>query len=336
MKQHQIRRPAFHLAAAVAALFYAWFISQTAYVTTGLQFVAPLLIVLSVHAGLIILSSGFRLGLAQLALNRSLGTALALVLMFLAGSLLAPEPAMANNGAVETFLVVLFCVAILLCIVAAVAAVIYAAFLVLRAIWHAFRGDKGEDTERPLYDFGSLGFIALILIGASLEGVPGAYSFENQSQATATRLVNAHEDQVWAAMARATSPSFPVPTILHVFPQPVAVVVDEGVGQDAYRKVQFSGREGEGFLTLQVTERNEHQAVFTVREDTTPFANWVGFESITYGARPQDGQTRIDVTLEFRRKLAPSWFFTPLMRGAAWLAADVLARDVQARSMLSS
>jgi hypothetical protein len=40
------------------------------------------------------------------------------------------------------------------------------------------------------------------------------------------------------------------------------------------------------------------------------------------------------VQLNFERKLAPKWFFGPMMRGAAYLAADVLVRDVAARAEL--
>src|ERR1700722_12054384 len=43
------RRPIPHVAAALLALYYAWLVSNTRFVTTGLEFVAPLAIVLATH-----------------------------------------------------------------------------------------------------------------------------------------------------------------------------------------------------------------------------------------------------------------------------------------------
>lgn len=133
-------------------------------------------------------------------------------------------------------------------------------------------------------------------------------------------------------MEQATSPSFPLPAILSSFPQPVDVVIDEGTALGATRKVAFQGREGAGFLTLIVTERSDTQAVFRVISDTTPYANWIAYKSLTYTVQPENSGTRLSVSLDFDRLLAPSWFFTPMTKGASRLAMDVLARDVKSRS----
>jgi len=117
-----------------------------------------------------------------------------------------------------------------------------------------------------------------------------------------------------------------------VFPRPVAVLVDEGVSLGANRVVRIEGREGAGDLRLRVIERTENTVEFEVLSDTSPIAGWVGFQTLTYSVVPDGEGAMLSVRLNFDRKLAPKWFFGPMMRGAAYLAADVLVRDVVARA----
>ena len=66
--------------------------------------------------------------------------------------------------------------------------------------------------------------------------------------------------------------------------------------------------------------------------DTTPYAGCIAYQRLTYEIVPQGTGSRLPVTLDFERKLAPAWFFAPVMRGAAYLAVDVFVRDVAART----
>jgi hypothetical protein len=170
------------------------------------------------------------------------------------------------------------------------------------------------------------------LIIASFEGLPNYYTFDDKSRVVATGLIDADPDRVWRAMQQATSPDFPLPNILAVFPQPVSVIVDEGISVGANRQVQFQGREGAGFLSLRVVSRTDNEVVFAVIRDTSPYANWIEFQTLSYRVTPQGEQSRLEVSLGFKRELSPAWFFTPMMNGAARLAMDVLARDVKTRA----
>ena len=109
-------------------------------------------------------------------------------------------------------------------------------------------------------------------------------------------------------------------------------MIDQGVGLGAIRKVKFQGRGGAGYLTLRVVERADTMARFEVVSDTSPFTDWVPYRTLTYRVIPYGANTRLEVTLEFDRLLAPAWFFTPAIKGAAYLAMDVLARDVKLRA----
>ena len=83
-----------------------------------------------------------------------------------------------------------------------------------------------------------------------------------------------------------------------------------------------------------MVERTETKAVFDVISDTSPFANWVAHRRLIYQVREENDGSRLDITLEYDRQLAPAWFFSPMIKGAAYLAMDVLARDVKERAEL--
>ena len=61
------------------ALSYAWLVSGTRYVTTGLQFVAPLAIILIVHLAWLAAVWGLARGFSVTVLARTLATAIGIV-----------------------------------------------------------------------------------------------------------------------------------------------------------------------------------------------------------------------------------------------------------------
>jgi|GEM_PF-1694202 len=317
-----------HLLAASIALTYAWFISQTAYVQTGLQFIAPLLIILSIHTVYMAVGRNLSSGFSLRAITRSIQTTTLLAFALLAGSLFAPLPAQANAGeVVQGILIVLFCLFILAVILAILAFIVW--MIVKFCRWAFGKNDNENDT---LNDFGTLIFVAVFLGVASLEGLPRFYSFEKSANATASQVIDADVARVWHTMETATSPAIQLPNILSTFPRPTAVIVDQGTRLGANRQIKFEGREGEGYLRLQVIERTPTKAVFEVLSDTTPFAGWISYKHLTYFVTPKGDQTQLNVTLDFDRDLSPAWFFKPMMRGASYFAMSVLATDIKNRA----
>jgi hypothetical protein len=139
-------------------------------------------------------------------------------------------------------------------------------------------------------------------------------------------VVAASPARVWQEVGRATSASFPLPTMLRTIPQPVAVPVGEGASLGARRIVRFKGREGEGDLVLRVVRRTERDAVFEAVSDTSPIAMCVRHRSLTFRVEPAGAESRLTVASDYDRLLSPVWFFRPYIRVAAYLAVDVLAR----------
>lgn len=321
-----------HLLAAVGSLFYAWSISQTAYQKTGLQFVAPLVVVVAVHlVWNAIASRGWQPGFSILVYRRSFHTVFAMAGALFFTAVVAPIPAEASvQGALGGIMVFVFCAGGIVAVAVVLALIFRASSWVGTAVLNLFRKDDGP--QNRLFDFGSIALVGGLLAFGSMEGLPNSYSFAPNDQSSTSRLIKASPTHVWRVMETATSPSFPLPAALSLFPQPVAVVIDEGTALGAKRKVKIQGREGVGYLTLKVVERSDSRAVFKVLSDSSPHTNWVKFDKLIYQVRQENDFSRLTVTLEYERLLAPTLVFKPVVKSAAYLAMDVLARDVQSRS----
>ncbi|MDG1408979.1 MAG: hypothetical protein P8Q50_14525 [Octadecabacter sp.] len=224
---------------------------------------------------------------------RSAQSAVGLAIVILLASIFAPQPAEAASAGdfVGGVLTMVFCVAIIAVIAGLIGLVIYIFAKAVSGVNNAIGGDDNNDPDSRLFDIGSLAVAGTFLCLASFEGVTSAMSFDPSNRSEATYLIEQTPDEVWTTLETATSPDFPLPNILELFPQPVGVVTDEGTSLGAMRRVQFEGREGAG-----------------------------------------NDATRLTVSLDYDRMLAPSLFFTPATKGAAHLAMDVLARDVKSRA----
>lgn len=330
-----------HLVAAGLALSWALLVSVTSYLTTGAQFVTPLAIIVLVHVGWMWAHHETEPGYATVALGRALATAVAIVAgaAILAGW--APTPAVAAGAniflTVAAFLAAgLYCLVILAVVVGLPALVI---FLLVRGIRAVARelSDRSEPPRGPgqsrLHDGSIIAVTLLALAGGSLEGMAPWLTVPPGDRAAAVVLVAASPERIWKEVGRATSPRFPLPMLLQGMPRPVAVLVDEGAGLGARRVVRFVGREGTGDLVLHVTRRTGDEVVFEVQSDTTPIAAWVRHRALIFRVEPAAVGSRLTVSLDYDRRLAPAWFFGPFTRLAADLAVDVLARDTAERSL---
>lgn len=327
-----------HVAAGGLALLYAYAISGTGYVTTGLQFVSPLAVVLFVHLIWTGVTRGFVPGFAVHLFGRALVTSLGIAGCTAGAAVFAPAPVAAESSAgqiIGVIVSVIACLAVLAAVVAAMAAIVYAAGLVLWYIFVALRNWFGRPPGRGdsrLFDMGALAIAALSIGACSLDGIVPLLSFAPQGSISSTVTIAVPPDRVWQTMGTATSPDFPLPVMLKSIPQPVAVLVDEGVSLGARRVVHFRGREGAGDLSLQVSRRTEQEAVFTAVSDTSPIAMWVKQTSLIFKVEPTGKGSRLTVTSRYERLLSPAWFFKPYIGFATYLAVNVLARDTKIRA----
>ena len=322
-----------HLFAGGLALQYAWLVSGTRFVTTGVQFVSPLVIVLLVHLAWLVVRREFATGYAVVAFERTLTTSVGMLACTVISAVYAPVPAVAEpGGGVSTVLFMLACLAVLALVVAVPALILYGIVRLAKYIAGRSKGQSKGPNDSRLLD-GSLVVCGLLAISmASLEGITPALTFNSLDRASTSLDVAASPERVWQAVGTATSPSFALPTMLQSIPQPVAVIVDEGADLGARRIVRFKGREGQGDLVLQVVRRSDREAVFEAVSDGSPIAKWVRHRSLTFQVEANGKGSRLTVALEYERLLSPAWFFRPYVHAAAYLAADVLGRDTRQRA----
>ena len=173
-----------HLIAGALALLYAWNLSGTRFVTTGLQFVAPVAVILLAHLAWFAAKHQLAPGFAHTAFARTAITAIGISAFSFLLDIIAPMPAGAANG-IETIAMAVACFLVLALVVGVIALVIYAISKGIRAAYRAIRGPKDPGGGK-LYDFGAMA-LALGVIGtASLEGVIPALTLSAKGRATST------------------------------------------------------------------------------------------------------------------------------------------------------
>jgi len=327
-----------HGTAALLALIYVWCISRTDLRQTGLQFVGPLLIIFFVQTATCLSAFGLSRNVYSAISRRTLTTSV--ILLFGVFLLTAVTPDTAHSvsegsfgDTVSDITALLVCLLVIAISCAIVGFVLYSVFKGLKRVYRLYVPKTNEsDKHNKTRELASILLTVVFLSGISLEGVKGAYSFDSAANSSASQLIRSSKENVWLSLETATQPEFSIPSILTIFPRPVEVIVDEGTALNANRIVKFEGREGIGQLHLRVTERTDDHVKFQVISDTSPIANWVKHETLTYRVESTDLGTLLSVELGYNRLLSPAWFFNSFIGGATHLAMDVLARDVKTRT----
>ena len=74
---------------------------------------------------------------------------------------------------------------------------------------------------------------------------------------------------------------------------------------------------------------NPASVAFTLASDSSYITHWLSWEDATVRWVPVDaGRTRVTWTLRYRRRLDPAWYFVPLERYGARLAAAYLVETL--------
>jgi hypothetical protein len=162
-----------HLIAGGLALAYAWLVSATHYVTSGVQFVSGLAVVLLVHLLWLAIRRELGTGFAIIAFGRMLTTAICIVVFTVVCAMYAPIPAEAVNsddvnrglGSIGLFV---GCLAVLALVVSAAAlaiyGVVYGIVWGLKSIYGRMKRPPTGPSESRLFD-ASVVSIALVAIG---------------------------------------------------------------------------------------------------------------------------------------------------------------------------
>jgi hypothetical protein len=170
------------------------------------------------------------------------------------------------------------------------------------------------------------GGVSLVVVPLSLEGIVPSLAFDREERVTVSRNVDATPDQVRFALA--VTPRFDreLPRFFRLgFPTPMHTS-GQGLGIGDDRRVTFAhGRHHTGALVMRVTRADSESVAFTMASDSSYITHWLSWEEADVRWAPIGaGRTRVTWTLRYRRRLDPAWYFVPLERYGAGLAAEYL------------
>ena len=170
------------------------------------------------------------------------------------------------------------------------------------------------------------GMVSLVVVPLSLEGVVPSLAFDREERVTVSRIVDATPDQVRLALASTPRFDRELPRFFRLgFPTPMHVT-GEGLRVGDDRRVWFApGQHHTGALVMRVTRTDSASALFTMASDSSYITHWLSWEEADVRWTPVGaGHTRVTWTLRYRRRLDPAWYFAPLERYGAGLAAGYL------------
>lgn len=190
----------------------------------------------------------------------------------------------------------------------------------------AWANQHRRDNGGPLNRMFALVVVPVLLLGT--EGTFHATTLPVTNRVAATAVVHAGPAEVEAALAATPVFDAPLPGMLRwaQFPRPVLA---EGAGLEVghTRYVLLSAPKGSTPLYLRVAEHSPGRVAFDIDATATAVAGWMTLRRavVTWSAATAS-TTTVRWELEFDRGLSPAFYFGPLERYAARLAAGYLIR----------
>lgn len=167
----------------------------------------------------------------------------------------------------------------------------------------------------------SIGLVPLVFLAApGLDGSP-------HERVAVTRIVAARPAAVAAALAGPPRFDRRRPLLLH---RVGYTATGSGLALGDVRRIRISvPGEGTGMLVLVVARRAPGLVVFAARADSSPVAEWLALRWTTVRWRSVSrGRTSVRWELSFERRVSPGWYFGPLLRYQARLAAGFLVDTI--------
>lgn len=198
--------------------------------------------------------------------------------------------------------------------------------------------DSARKRDQPMR-----ALVLLPLAILSTEGVTPATTVGQLDSATSSIVVPATAEEVERALAQPLLfDQSELPMYLSMgFPTPVEA---QGTGLELgdQRVVKFDGAAERpravpdhhwttngSTLTMTVAASSPGHITFVATEDTTPIASWLQWKTADVRWTAQsNGTTEVEWTVNYERRLSPSWYFSPWQQYAAGLSADYLLKSL--------
>ena len=172
--------------------------------------------------------------------------------------------------------------------------------------------------------------VAVVMILFSLEGTHEVLTFNRDYTVRAEKIIAATPQAIKAQLALPMQFTGDTPWFLRVFPLPVWNT-NEGTEPGDRRQMHFvyykhfitSAKVGD--LVFEVTEHSDNHITSNAIHDDSYLNTYLQWQSSTVQWKAIDNKhTKVVWEIRFQRKLDPAWYFAPLERYAATLAASTL------------
>jgi hypothetical protein len=168
--------------------------------------------------------------------------------------------------------------------------------------------------------------VGLVLIPLGAEGVAPGFEFNREERITVTQVVSASPAEVRGALAAAPRFDRRLPPFFRLgFPVP-SHAMGAGLEVGDERSIMFEhGAHHSGVLGIRVSAVDTASVTFSVVSDSSYITHWLTWRDSNVEWKPvAAGQTAVTWTVRYRRRLDPAWYFVPLERYGARLAAQYL------------
>ncbi len=159
---------------------------------------------------------------------------------------------------------------------------------------------------------------SLIILALSLEGTHENLSFDRNHNVSVTYISNQSVDEIKNNLIQPIHFDSKRPWFLKLFPQPYDVAagsLEEGdIHEIKYRYHRwFFTNTHEGKILLEIDQVKKNKIETLILEDTSYMSNYINFKGTEIQFKQlEENKTEITLTINFERKLDPSWYFKPL------------------------
>ncbi|MFZ4761523.1 MAG: hypothetical protein ACOYK8_01740 [Alphaproteobacteria bacterium] len=192
------------------------------------------------------------------------------------------------------------------------------------------RACKREDKNSTL----QTACIATVFGLLSLEGTTEMTTVPRHNEIIVSKIVAADITDIRSQLSKTPEFTQDKPVFLKIFPYPAQItgqglnIGDERVAKFiAYKHIWWSKVEGD--LVMKITENSKDKIKFAVVKDDSYLSHYLKWQSSEVSLESVDStHTKVTWKLSYERMLDPAWYFSPMQRYAATLAARELIDHV--------
>ena len=183
----------------------------------------------------------------------------------------------------------------------------------------------------------SIHVLPLLIVVSAVEGTSPVVSFDRDEQVSVTRVVNKSIAEIKHNLMQPMNLQKNRQWFLTLFPMPYDIkagTLSPGEVHEIHFKYYrwFFSNLHTGRMLLEISEVGANHIKTTFLDDTSYIANYLQLKGTEIQLKKiTDKSTHITLSINFKRKLDPYWYFSPIERYGISKTADYLITEVIAR-----